>query len=108
LERLVLNDLFDIPPGVGPDHAYRGKTDTSVEAAEIILPKTGTLRRRVYDMILRHSDFGATDYELQARLDLTGNTERPRRKELQDRGLIQDSGQRRPTPSGRASIVWVA
>jgi hypothetical protein len=104
----VLNDLFNSPPSVGPDHAYRGKTDTSVAAAEIILPKTGTLRRKVYDMILIHADFGATDYELQARLDLTGNTERPRRKELQERGLIHDSGRRRPTPSGRDSIVWVA
>ena len=103
-----MNDLFNNPVSVGPDHAYRGKTDTSVAAAEIVLPKTGTLRRKVYDMILIHADFGATDYELQTRLDLTGNTERPRRKELQERGLIHDSGRRRPTPSGRASIVWVA
>jgi hypothetical protein len=102
------SDLFNAPPRVGPDHAYRGKTDTSAEAAEIILPKTGTLRRHVYDMILNWGSFGATDFELQARLCLTGNTERPRRKELQDRGLIHDSGRRRPTPSGRDSIVWVA
>ena len=38
---------------------------------------------------------------------MSGNTVRPRRIELQEKGLVVDSGRRRPTPSARQAIVWV-
>ncbi len=39
---------------------------------------------------------------------MTGDSERPRRWELQRRGLVKDSGQRRNSPRGRKAIVYVA
>lgn len=95
--------LFDARPGI----VGRNHPDTSQEAAQTVLPRTGTQRRRVYDFIADRGDFGATDLEVQRRLDMDGNTERPRRVELVDAGLVVDSG-RRTVVDGRRMIVWVA
>jgi hypothetical protein len=51
---------------------------------------------------------GATDDEIQTALGMAGNTERPRRRELEDRKLIGDSQKRRLTASKRQAVVWVA
>ena len=91
----------DTPGLVRADHP-----DTSHVAAATI-PRTGTLRRAVYDAIRRTGDEGLTDSELQRALNMEGNTERPRRVELIDAGLIKDSGRRR-YEGGRPMIVWVA
>lgn len=80
--------------------------DTAHEAARMILPKSGTLRRRVYDYISATGWYGATDDEIQRHLNMSGNTERPRRVELIDLDLIKDSGRRRAS-YGRNRIVWV-
>lgn len=91
-------DLFAPRPGIiGRDHP-----DTSIAAAISVMPRTGTQRRKVLDHIDRCGYEGATDAELQAALDLSGNSERPRRIELVDAGLIVDSGRRRA-----GHIVWV-
>jgi hypothetical protein len=91
-------DLFDPRPGlVGKDHP-----DTSAAAAISVMPRTGTQRRKVLDHIGRCGYDGATDAELQAALDLSGNSQRPRRVELVEAGLIIDSGRRRA-----GHIVWV-
>jgi len=50
---------------------------------------------------------GLTDHEMQAHLNMIGSTQRPRRVELCDKGLVVDSGRQRPTPSGRMAVVWV-
>lgn len=57
---------------------------------------------------LVHNASGMTDEELQALLDMPGNSERPRRRELERKGLVRDSGRRRQVRSGRQAIVWVA
>ena len=51
---------------------------------------------------------GLTDHELVERLNPPGgaNNIRPRRGELQQKGLIKDSGTKRPTPSGASATVW--
>lgn len=90
----------DTPGLVGREHP-----DTSRIAAATI-PRTGTLRRRVYDAIRAAAGEGLTDAELQRELDMGGNTERPRRVELIGAGLIADSGRRR-YEGGRPMIVWV-
>lgn len=61
-------------------------------------------------MVLRHllACGGATDEEIQCALSIPGNTERPRRRELEAAGLIKDSGLRRVTAANREAIVWVA
>ena len=81
--------------------------DTSHEAADAIMPKSGTQRRRVYDFIQGCGPQGATDLEQQRILGLVGNTQRPRRRELVTAGLVVDSGRRRQH-GGRGMIVWIA
>lgn len=71
-------------------------------------PKAGTLR----GVLLAHIEFvgehGATDEEMQQALGIDPNTQRPRRVELHEGGMIADSNKRRPTRSGRGAVVWVA
>jgi hypothetical protein len=53
------------------------------------------------------SPIGMTDDELQQKLGMDGNTERPRRGELEKAKLIKDSGITRYTRKRRLAIVWV-
>lgn len=80
---------------------------TSIESAKQIEPAAGTLRRAVYEFIWGRAVLGATDEEIQDGLGMAQNTERPRRRELQLGGFIQDSGNTRTTRSGRKAVVWV-
>ena len=80
---------------------------TSVAAKVAIAPSAAKQRARVFLYILNQGEAGATLNEIEAALGLAGNTVRPRRLELEKKGLVKDSGKRRPTPSGRAAIVWV-
>ncbi|MDD8013874.1 MAG: hypothetical protein PHX05_10375 [Acidobacteriota bacterium] len=89
----------------GPLPAHN-RQPTARAAAERIAPRTATLRQRVLDYLRGRGRRGATDREMQAALGMDGNTQRPRRQELQTRGLIRDSHQRRTTDSGRLAIVW--
>jgi hypothetical protein len=98
--------LFDQPPKE-PRPPHSGGP-TSQAAAEAILPNAATLRHRVLCYIAEQGGKGATDAEIQAALSMAGNTERPRRQELEKVKLIRDSGKTRPTPSGRQAVVWVA
>lgn len=96
--------LFDQPPKrIIPPH---NGTPTSQAAAERIEPNASSLRALVLDYI--RTSGGATDEEIQVALGMAGNTERPRRRELEQAGLIQDSGTTRRTASGRMAVVWVA
>lgn len=79
--------------------------DTSAQAAHSV-SSTGAARnleRRVFDLIRARA---RTDEEICDELEIEGNTARPRRRSLVVRGLVQDSGERRPTHSGRKAIVW--
>lgn len=86
-------------------------SETSRAAAEQAKPNAATQRARVLKLITescwRTEDPGLTDEQIQDRLSLTGNTERPRRQELVDRNLVKDSGRTRKTRSGREAVVWV-
>ena len=82
--------------------------DTSREAAGTVRADAGRLRQAVLAFILGRGADGATDAEIQAALSLAGDTERPRRWELQRASLIADSGQRRRTRTGRKAVVWIA
>ncbi len=81
---------------------------TSSAANVAIKPLAAGLRKKVLDFIASRGELGATDGEIQTALGMRGSTQRPRRKELQNAGLIQDSGTIRPSASGRAAVVWVA
>jgi hypothetical protein len=77
---------------------------TSYAAAVENAAHAGTERRRVFDEIYRCH--GATDHELQKNLAMNPSTQRPRRVELVNFGLVRDSGRKRLTPSGRWAVVW--
>jgi hypothetical protein len=83
------------------------QAETSRNAAIAIFQTSGTKRAIVYRAI-RESTNGLTDEEIQCRLEMNPSTQRPRRVELVDLGVIRDSGLRRTTKSGRAAVVWIA
>ena len=83
-------------------------TDTSREAAQSMTLVAAANTARVLLFIADQGENGATDFEVQAALNMTGDSELPRRWELQRHGLVRDSGSRRKSPSGRNAIVYVA
>ena len=80
---------------------------TSVQAAIKVLPKTGSLRRKVYEYVLRKGFQGATDQEMESALHIDGNTIRPTRISLVKDGFIIDTGLTRKNENGNECIVWV-
>ena len=80
---------------------------TSKAAADDIVDSATKLRGEVLKFIRACGDKGATDEEIQTALPhIKPNTQRPRRVELAHRRLIADSGEKRPTQSGRSAVVW--
>jgi hypothetical protein len=101
--------LFEVAQ---PDN-YHGNppsqpTPTSIDAADLIAPKAGTLRAAVLQAITAAGDEGATDHELITSMQMDPSTLRPRRRELELGGHIEHNGVTRPTPSGRQAKVWTA
>jgi hypothetical protein len=87
---------------------YIRHSDTSLASAAHIADGAPTLRGQVYRFIHKCRWYGATDHEVQDQLDMNPSTQRPRRIELVKRGLVKDSGRRRPTHTGRKAVVWIA
>jgi len=85
---------------------YQAHSVTSRQAAKQVKGSAATLRAKVFDFITRSG--GATDEEIQDGLGMNPNTQRPRRRELQQKGLVEDSGHVRATRSGRKAVVWRA
>lgn len=81
-------------------------TATQIEAYEHIKPHVGRLQGLVLDYI--QTNGGATDEEVRTALNLRYGSGCARRKELQDRGLVRNSGKTRLTTVGRNAIVWEA
>lgn len=82
--------------------------ETSRLAALQVTPKTGTLRAAALRAVVAAAWRGLTDDELCASIGRSPNSVRPRRVELVEGGFIIDSGLRRPSNYGNASIVWIA
>lgn len=70
--------------------------------------KTLILRERVYAYLRRRRGLGATDEEISHALNMSGNTARPRRIELEQMGKVHHNGSFRPTMSGRNAMIWTA
>jgi len=87
---------------------FRQRSATSQAAAFAIETDTQRLRRLVGDHIRRCGAAGCTDEEGQNALGLSGNTYRPRRVDLFDKGCIKPTGRFRLTAAGRRAVVWVA
>lgn len=97
------------PPEVNDARTQMGNTHppTSRAAAARALPRSGSDRRRVYDLIAARGAEGATDDEIEVALGLPHQTASARRNGLRDDGWVADSGRRRPTRTGAEATVWV-
>ncbi len=87
-----------------------GTITTSTRAAALasIAPLADNKRKQVFELVVASGERGKTDEEIGDALQMSGNTVRPRRRELVLSGRLMDSGRTRPTKSGRQSIVWIA
>jgi len=81
---------------------------TSWQAARDAAANAGNNRARVLRALLDVWPQGLTDYELAALVGLQQNSAGKRRGELRDAGFVEDTGERRPAPSGSLAIVWRA
>lgn len=81
-------------------------SDTSRDAAHSIRREMPRLEALVLSHLSGCS--GATAQEIEVATGLAGNTVRPRLVGLRERGLVEDSGERRVTTSGRRAVVWRA
>jgi hypothetical protein len=80
-------------------------SDTSRAAARLVQIRTGTQRAKVLIFLVK---FGpATDVELAEALNLSPNSERPRRIELTSGGFVTDTGETREH-HGAAHTLWAA
>lgn len=93
-------------PTKAPSQANAEKT--SVTAAE----RLGDLRSLQREVLLHLHENPATDFEIERDVaqrlgqDYATTTLRKRRTELAQMGLVADSGERRPSPTGGTAIVW--
>lgn len=91
-----------------PDAPGHRQVDTSVAAAVALEPMLGRLQRMALAAIRDAGWLGLTADELAARLGMDRWSIQPRTSELRRKGLIRDSGQRRPNATGKLAIVWIA
>jgi hypothetical protein len=80
----------------------------SQEAAARIEQSCGRLQRQMLAWLRQRGKEGATDEEIQLGLPMRPSTQRPRRIELVELGLVEPSPLFRKTTSGRNARVWRA
>lgn len=91
-----------------PDEPGHRGIDTSIDAARSIDLSVGHLQRVALRAIRAAGPRGLTTNELATAVRIHRDSIQPRTSELRLRGLIRDSGARRPNPNGKNAIVWVA
>lgn len=91
-----------------PDSAGHRGVDTSIAAAAAINNALPKLQASVLGVVVGAGQRGATADEVAAALGWERFRVRPRTSELRKAGRIVDSGRRRDSLSGIASIVWIA
>ena len=99
--------VFRVQPSLFELVARHTDPATSWDAAFDASLKADKHRARVLAMHRAHPD-GLTDFELGELLGLQQTSAGKRRGELRDRGYIENSGLKRPAPSGSMAIVWRA
>jgi len=85
--------------------ARRDDPDTSHGAAERAAEFAGKHKARIF-AALRQASSGATKDEISRMTGIDPVAVARRMSELANDGLVEDSGLRRPTPTGRSAIVW--
>ncbi|OHC96831.1 MAG: hypothetical protein A3H25_10675 [Sphingomonadales bacterium RIFCSPLOWO2_12_FULL_63_15] len=90
-----------------PDAPGHRNVDTSVAASSDLVDQLGRLQRLALNTIRAAGLFGLTTDELAISLAMQRWTIQPRTSELKRKGLIRDSGRRRPNETGKMAIVWI-
>ena len=88
---------------------YQRHSETSKDAADSIVDDLPRLQKRVYERLLWLGSYGATDEQIQIALSMNPSTQRPRRIELTNKGLVhavEGPNGKRLTRSGRKAQVW--
>lgn len=86
---------------------YDNGTLTSRTAAESARVFVNSQAARVHAFIESQGERGATDKEIQAGLKMAGDSQRPRRVWLRDRGFIKLKGEPSETVVRDRCAVWV-
>ena len=81
---------------------------TSIAALIKSAPNRESNRGKVLQFIIDRQERGATDQEMQAGLNMAGDTLRPTRLRLAKDNLIYDSGRTRQNERGNECIIWIA
>jgi len=102
---VYLDPQCDLPLFAQRAPAVNGSA-TSAAAADSLGPATlNALVRQVFEYLCEHGP--STDEEMQQGIPMDGNTQRPRRRWLQQNGFIVADGERR-TSKNRNAVVWRA
>lgn len=78
---------------------------TSRDAADKVLPKTGSIRRRIYDFVASNGQ--ATDFQLEEFLNGKHQSISASRRSLVIDGFLMDSGRTIKNREGNECTVWV-
>lgn len=95
--------IFDAPP---VPRARRADPPTSHRAARDARGNATTNRRAAFNALMAAGDEGLTDFDLERITGVKQTSIGKRRFELVEAGLVVDSGEKRPAPSGSLAIVW--
>lgn len=100
-------DLFGHAVGAKyPDSPGHRGVETSIESADALASRLGTLQNLTLNFIARCGAVGATSDECAAGLGIDRGSVQPRTSELSRKGLIVDSRLRRLNATGKRAIVW--
>jgi hypothetical protein len=81
---------------------------TSILSAQKLIPKSGTKRRKIYDLIQESGVLGMCDHEIEEVTGWKHQTASSSRCGLVKDGWVIDSGMKRLTNDGNKAIVWIA
>jgi len=97
----------DSRPPVDSNHIpmRRSPSDTQQAMVAKYLPRAGTKRALIYDLIIEHD--GLTDDEIEVITGFLHQSASATRNSLMNDGWIKDSGERRKNRNGNMAIVWV-
>ena len=84
-----------------PPHQRHSRT--SRESAAAVAPK---FSERMHQLLGRFAIQGMTDLEGQQQTKILGDSYRPMRVTLTKLGYLEDSGNTKPTESGRKAVIW--
>jgi len=87
-----------------PPH-QAGNAPSAAAAASIKSVRT-SIHQQIITYLMSKPN-GATDQMMQDDIGIEPNTQRPRRRELQEGNIIKDSGRTAATRSGRKATLWV-